>query len=137
MKHKKLIGWSIAIAAILLLVGIYLLFDPTHSRWAPKCLFRLATGFDCPACGIQRSLHAALQGEFGIAFHYNPYAIIILPYLLVVAYTTFIHTPHALRWRNWVQHRYSMLLFLALTIGWWVVRNTPWWHVVWSDTFII
>ncbi len=119
MKRFAAIG-----ATVVLILGVvYLFFDPTYSPFAPKCIFRLLTGYDCPACGGQRALHALLNGEIAQAIGYNPYLIIAVPYLLAVAYTTYGRSDRAQRWRNYIQHRYTIITFLVLTIAWWVGRN--------------
>lgn len=124
MAHCQRTGWLL-LGALLLLGLIYLRFDPTHSLWAPKCPFRLLTGWDCPSCGSQRALHALLQGDLLLALRYNLFLVISVPYFLLVAYTSFSHDRFA-RWlRPWVQHSRVVGLFLLLTLLWWLLRNLP------------
>lgn len=110
------------------LIALYARFDPGTSVLAPKCPFKLLTGFDCPACGSQRTLHALLHGQWLAAFRYNPFLLLSIPYLLLVAYTTWGGTGRAARWRGSVQHPKVVLAYLTLVIGWWIVRNTPLWQ---------
>jgi hypothetical protein len=124
MEHRRRMGWLL-VGAFLLLGLIYLYFDPSHSPWAPKCPFRLLTGWDCPSCGSQRALHALLQGDFRQALHYNLFLILSVPYFLLVAYTTFSHDRFARRLLPWVQHPRVVILFLVLTLVWWLLRNLP------------
>jgi hypothetical protein len=55
------------------------------------CLFRNATGLRCPGCGLTRSFCAISHGDFGAAWHYNPFgyvyyagALLLVPAPLVV-----------------------------------------------------
>ena len=102
---------------------IYYFFSPTEATWMPKCMFKTLTGWDCAACGNQRAFHALLHGNFSEAFHYNPFAIISIPYLLLIVYTTFFTSKIATHWRKYIQHRITVLTYLALLILWWIGRN--------------
>ena len=104
---------------------IYFFIDPTTSTFAPKCPFRLLTGFDCPACGIQRFAHHALNGEWGEAIRYNYFLVISLPYFIAVAITSFFKGTRVESSRRYVQHPYVVLSVLALMILWWIARNIP------------
>ena len=66
--HKKTLkGITAAVlAAEILIVWLYGSFDPSSpdvGRFFPKCLLKLITGLDCPSCGMQRSLHALINGD--------------------------------------------------------------------------
>jgi len=46
----------------------------------PKCPFKLITGLSCPACGIQRAIHALIHGEYAEAISYNYFLVYSGPY---------------------------------------------------------
>lgn len=122
--------WQRLVALFLvgaLLLLLYFWFDPTHSHWAPKCPFRLLTGWDCPACGSQRALHALAHGEFARALYFNLFLLISLPYFLLVAVTSFLAGERVEALRRIVQHPRVVLFFVGLTLVWWVLRNLPVW----------
>lgn len=99
-------------AAIVVYLG---LFDPSLYP-APRCPFRVLTGYDCPGCGSQRALHALLHGRFGDAWHHNA---ALLPAVAVAAL-------YALSPRRLERVLYSPVTIgiLALAIvAWWVGRN--------------
>lgn len=131
---------QVAIAALsaILLVGflcLYYCLDPTNAPLAPKCGFKLLTGWDCPACGSQRALHSLLHGEWRRAIGYNPFMLISVPYFLAVAYTTFFRHAQAQRLRSIVQHKWVVLTFFWMVVAWWILRNTLWWQqlvLVWG-----
>ena len=118
----KYVVWGIG---GLLLIGIYYLIDPSDSYLMPKCPFHLLTGYDCPACGVQRAFHYCLHGDWGTAIRYNYFLILSVPYLIAVAVTTFIHNKKVDVVRRYVHHPTTIMIFLALTIIWWIVRNIP------------
>ena len=120
----------VIVVCVLLALLIYALFDPSHAAWAPKCVFKLLTGCDCPSCGVQRAAHSLLNGDFRRAFWLNPYIVLVLPYFLALAITSFGKGEHMVRARRVVQHRFVIMVYVVLFLVWWVVRNTTWWHGV-------
>ena len=118
----KYVVWGIG---GLLLIGIYYLIDPSDSYLMPKCPFHLLTGYDCPACGIQRALYYSLHGDWGTAIRYNYFLILSILYFIAVAITTFVHNREMDVIKKYVQHPTTVMIFLALTIIWWIVRNIP------------
>ena len=118
----KYVVWGIG---GLLLIGIYYLIDPSSSYLMPKCPFHLLTGYDCPACGVQRAFHYSLHGDWGTAIRYNYFLILSILYFIAVAITTFVHNREMDVIKKYVQHPTTVMIFLALTIIWWIVRNIP------------
>ena len=108
-----------------LLVGLYYLIDPSISYFMPKCPFYLLTGFDCPACGIQRFAHHLLNGDWSVAIRYNYFLLISLPYFIAVAITTFFKGEKIKMAHRYVQHPYVVWAVLVLMILWWIIRNIP------------
>lgn len=115
--------WIIGVAICIAFGIIYYFIDPANEWLMPKCLFKQLTGWDCPACGNQRALHALLHGEFAKAFGFNPFAVISLPYVLLFAYTTFSQSKHSLLLKPYIQHRITVYIYLAGIIAWWILRN--------------
>lgn len=72
------------------------------------CLTKSLLGFDCPGCGLQRSLALLLEGDFWAAFKMYPaiYAIIALFGFLIFDY--FIKVKHS--------NKINMVLMI-LTVG--------------------
>lgn len=72
MRHplRHITPTVILLAGMTVLV-LLALFDPTEVA-SPKCLFKFATGWDCPGCGSQRAIHALLHGDVAGAWHFNP-----------------------------------------------------------------
>jgi len=112
---------------LLLVVGgviIYTFFDPTQYVWMPKCPFRLLTGWNCPACGIQRAAHALLHGRFMEALSYNYFFIISIPYLLVLLVAEVLkRIPAGEAFIRAAEHPILARIYIVLFIVWGVVRN--------------
>ena len=66
-------------AAVLLGVGLlYALLCRLAGRALVPCLFRLATGFMCPGCGVTHMCLALLRLDFKAAFQANPVVMVLL-----------------------------------------------------------
>ena len=124
-KPKKTSIWIFLI--LLLVVGgviIYALFDPTQYVWMPKCPFHLLTGWNCPACGLQRAAHALLHGRFWDALSYNYFFVISIPYLLVLLVAEVLkRIPTGEAFIHAVEHPVLARIYIVLFIVWGVVRN--------------
>ncbi|MBR1594267.1 MAG: DUF2752 domain-containing protein [Alloprevotella sp.] len=116
-------GWLFAGGAAAVLVTLYFL-NPTESRIAPKCIWKLLTGFDCPGCGFQRAIHAMLHGHFAEAAGYNLFLLFALPYLAAVVLSDWVlRGETALRWRRVTHSSWLLWAYVVLFFAWWIVRN--------------
>ena len=105
--------------------AIFFLFDPTHWRFYPVCLFHQLTGWYCPGCGACRAIHYLLHGKIEQAFHCNPLFVSVAPFAAGWAiFSLFRARPAAsgsapTRTGRWLW----LLLLVVLTFG--LVRNLP------------
>lgn len=76
-RHIKLLA---ALALITCAVLLYCV-NPVGHTFAPKCAFKLITGYDCPGCGAQRAIHALLHGRLSKALSYNYFMAYSVPSL--------------------------------------------------------
>ena len=60
-------------------LALLLFVDPATSAMFPPCLWRLATGWQCPGCGSARALHELLHGDVYAAMALNPFAVTVAP----------------------------------------------------------
>jgi hypothetical protein len=110
---------TIAAGAILLL---YFFVEPRNGI-LPKCFFHELTGLYCPGCGVQRSLHALLNGDILAAINYNLLFILFLPLI--------IYFILALTWGK--KHPASSFIYkpifsftvVIVVVSFWVLRNIP------------
>lgn len=118
--------YILGLGVMVTLVLVFLvLVNPTTSVFAPKCMFKYLTGYDCPACGIQRAIHTLLNGDVVTALCYNYFLLISIPYFWAVAITTFCKSEIVSKMSYYVQHPKVVKVVLALIILWWIMRNIP------------
>lgn len=119
--RKPLIALLLVFLAVALATAYYF-FDPVEVKWMPRCIWKVATGTDCPGCGSQRMAHALLHGDIAGAWHANAYALCMLPVILFLIWLEFSRGRHPKLYAR--VHRQSVILTLAFTvIAWWLLRN--------------
>lgn len=64
------------------LLLVYWQFNPYEVDFLPRCAFHAFTGFTCPGCGSQRSVHFLLHLDLVTALRENALLVLALPYLL-------------------------------------------------------
>ena len=121
--------------SVILLIGVlafYYCCDPNKVVLVPKCPFKLLTGWDCPSCGGQRALHAALHGHIGEAIALNPFFLIGIPVLI---YVIIVHISiHGSRRRVRTEltlreirllkvRRVVVIVYIVAYFVWFVLRN--------------
>lgn len=124
--YKRMNGRRVRIilaAVVAVTLGVlYYLFNPATSLLAPKCVFKVITGFDCPGCGSQRLVHALLHGNFADAWHANAYLLCITPLLLVMIYASMRRTRHPRLYA--VLNSLPVIVVVSVSlIVWTIMRN--------------
>lgn len=112
-----------------LLATIYAVLCVYFNEWMPKCIFHLISGYDCPACGTQRALKYFAEGDFRAGFFSNPYIVVLLPYIFTVAVAEFGGRRTENLKRAVTDYRVIIVLGVVM-LGWWIFRNTDFWHTV-------
>jgi hypothetical protein len=115
---RRWLVWMAAVGA-LVLGGVLFVFNPERSSFYPVCVFKKATGWECPTCGCLRATHQLLHGHIVRAFHLNALFVVSLPIVALLGLQTLlqkpiISKPSRLGWA---------LLVLFLLFG--VLRNLP------------
>lgn len=111
-----------AVAVVAAGVWVYATFDPAASVWFPKCMFKAATGYDCPGCGSQRAIHALLGGDIAGAWRANAAFILSLPLLALLATMPQWRRRFPRPARFLGSRPFILALFLAF-LTWWIGRN--------------
>ena len=120
---RRIVIAMLAVAAVVVAgVVIYSTFDPSASRWFPRCPFLMLTGLKCPGCGTQRAIHALLHGDVLSALHFNALLPVSIPLLLLYGYAELVRTRKP-RFYNRVNSVTAILAVLIVVIVWWIVRN--------------
>lgn len=71
--------WMVALP-IAIVAGVLFLFNPSEYGFYPRCMLYRTTGLYCPGCGGLRAMHQFLHGHVLTALHYNPLAVLSLPF---------------------------------------------------------
>ncbi|HBI58692.1 MAG: DUF2752 domain-containing protein [Duncaniella sp.] len=122
MSRRRRVWLAVAIVvAVAAGVYIYGTFDPVNAFF-PRCVFKMATGLDCPGCGSQRAVHALLNGEFAAAVRYNALFLAEIP-LLVAIVLAWVLRDRFPRFNRFVSSQPFILAVLAVIVGWTVARN--------------
>lgn len=122
MSRRSVIAMVAVAAVVVAGVVIYSTFDPSASRWFPRCPFLMLTGLKCPGCGTQRAIHALLHGDVLSALHFNALLPVSIPLLLLYGYAELVRTRKP-RFYNRVNSVTAILAVLIVVIVWWIVRN--------------
>lgn len=108
----------IVLAGLLIYLGSH---DPEVSP-APKCTFKLLTGYDCPGCGAQRAIHAILNGNLAEAWQFNPLLFLFIPLGLAYLYVELFPSRFP-RLRQMLMNPWTILGVAGIIIAWWIIRN--------------
>lgn len=116
----------ILVPAVLAMAGIvYYVFDPSNTELSfPKCPFHLLTGYQCPACGIQRAFHCLMHGDIMQALQYNYFFIVSIPLCVLAIMAEWYNYSHRFDWaEKIVNSKYTLISFAILFVLWWILRN--------------
>ena len=128
MRHGR---WALLVA-VTLLCGVTAVWlyqrGPGLDGMTAGCVFHKATGLHCPGCGMTRATYALMHGDVGAAFRLNPVGLILFPVALAL---TGLEAVAWARGRPWpvrlVPGPRIAWALVALVIGFWILRNLPWW----------
>ncbi|MBP3483177.1 MAG: DUF2752 domain-containing protein [Alistipes sp.] len=112
---------------------IYIVFYLHDWTYAPRCIFRSVSGYDCPMCGAQRAIADLLLGDLKSAFWHNPYLIVISPYVILISITVISRKGSMRKLKSIVMNIKIVSCYAVLMIIWWFFRNTSMWHTILSS----
>lgn len=122
MRDRRILwGAVIALLAVLLAV-VYFFVDPMQVKWMPRCIWKVATGTDCPGCGSQRMAHALMHGDLVAAWRANAYALCMLPLIGIMLWLELFRDRHPELYRR-VHSPLAIWVLSASVVIWWVGRN--------------
>ncbi len=110
----------LSVAALFIMVFFFFV-NPAHCVWAPKCVFKLITGLQCPGCGASRAIYALLHGRLWEAISYNYFLLLALPYLIAVMLVGWV--PAWQKWQRVIQGEKLAWIYIVLCVIWWILRN--------------
>lgn len=122
------VGLGVAATAVALRLR-----DPHLTGSWGLCPLRALTGLDCPLCGGLRAVNDLTHADLSAAWFSNALFLISVPVLAVVwvwwlvASLTGKPAPSEHRWAKGF-----LWACAAVTMGFWVFRNTPWGSAYWA-----
>lgn len=118
----KLLGTLIV---VLILVIIFRQYDPTLFNFYPKCIIKSVTRYQCPGCGIQRATYHLLNFNFKKAFILNPLFVSLLPYMVLVYFTTVIFKGNAIsnKLNIFLLNKFLIGLLFIIVVSFTIYRN--------------
>ena len=67
---------NLVLAGVILSIFIYSgIFDPVSNNYPVKCYHEIATGEECPSCGMSHSFSLILKGKVAESLEWNSYAL--------------------------------------------------------------
>ena len=125
MDIKKIIMWSILFLGLVILIFVYKGYNPIENIYFPKCIFKEMTGFRCPGCGSQRSIHYLLNFDINSAISENILLVLSIPYLLVGFFfeLTKKTSDNILKWRKILFGTKAIHIILIIIVSFWILRN--------------
>lgn len=119
---KRSVALRAASLSAVIAAGAWVVYTyaPTEHAFYPRCIFKLATGLDCPGCGSTRALHQLLHGNVEAAFRLNPMLFVMLAVALCALPAILRGRPPHFLQQPWFA--YSALIVLGT---YWIFRNTP------------
>ncbi|MGZ4637080.1 MAG: DUF2752 domain-containing protein [Oryzihumus sp.] len=100
--------------------------DPNQPGHYPTCPFLAVTGWYCPGCGSLRALHDLAHLDLAGALARNPFAVLVVPYLLM-SWVLWVERTVTGRVPRLVAPGWSIWVLLAGIVAFWVLRNVPGW----------
>lgn len=122
MRDRRTVWTAAFVVLVVILAVIYYFVDPMEVRWMPKCIWKMATGTDCPGCGSQRMAHALMHGDLRGAWCANAYALCMLPLIGFMVWLDFFRERHPRLYRR-VYAPVAVWMLGASVFVWWVARN--------------
>lgn len=109
--------------AIAAFIVVYAMGDVMSEHWLLQCPLYHLTGWQCPLCGLQRGLHAALNGRFAEAWHYNPGFWLMAPYWLLWMAGGLSKRLAAWEPVKWCSQDKVLFTATGILLLWGVIRN--------------
>jgi hypothetical protein len=118
------------LGAVAAAVGYVGLVDPTRPGHYPTCPFYAVTGLYCPGCGSLRMVHALAHGHVAEGFGRNALAFATLPLLAYLWVRWAVAAGRGRPLQANLLKPWAIIVFTAVTVVFWVVRNLPIGHAL-------
>lgn len=124
--YKKQIK-RICLIQIIFLFSFFSLFALVHSSFVstiPQCFWLENYNIYCPSCGSTRCIINLINGNFAVAFFYNPFLFIFLCYLVLFNVIYIINTVFQKKILIWFYPKWwYIIVYFALWAIYTVLLN--------------
>ena len=111
------------LAGVMLVAALLRFFPPGIYAIYPPCPVYAFFHILCPGCGITRALAALLGGRIHEAFHWNPLAIVCMPFLLLFLGKCYVRAVRAQEFIFPDVPQASLTVCLVVMAAFTIVRN--------------
>lgn len=98
--------------------------EPAGQVYYPRCWLHVATGLQCPGCGVLRSTHALLNGRWEAAWRLNPLWVSLLPLMAWGWVAAGLRGAGVRAWQPW-SRPWVLAAVAGLMVAYGVARNLP------------
>lgn len=124
LRNSKTVKISFVVTLAVMMAILLFFFDPATTWYAPKCPIKILTGLSCPACGVQRFIHAFLHGNFAVALQFNYWLVLVLPYSIAFIIAWLLPKCKGKAWiTSLVENPKVVGIYIASMVIWMIVRN--------------
>lgn len=96
--------------------------EPAGQVYYPRCYLYMATGLQCPGCGVLRATHALLNGRWQEAWRLNPMWLLMLPLAGWGCVAGLLRSVGVRAWQPWARP-WVVGVVLGLMLAYGVARN--------------
>lgn len=127
INYKKILTAVGIVLLTAVLIYYFYNYNPSNKENIyVACTFKTFTGYDCPGCGGQRSLHHLLHFEVIEALKFNAFFVVFTPYFVLLAFyelrNYFFGIPKP---NNFFTSNKMLWIFLLLLLIFGAIRNLP------------
>jgi hypothetical protein len=83
LSKDKVIMRAVGLVSIILFFAAARLYDPFHMQLV-ECQFKHLTGYDCPTCGLTRSVSSLMNFHIAASIAYHPLGIVLAAGLFIL-----------------------------------------------------
>jgi len=123
--NREGLGWGIWLGwGVAGLLALWVLWrnEPAGQVYYPRCYLNMATGLQCPGCGVLRATHALLNGRWQEAWRLNPMWVLMVPMVGWGVVAGLLRTVGVAAWQPWTRP-WVVGVVLGLMVAYGIARN--------------
>lgn len=118
--------WTWAAIAVVGCAALLVLWrnEPSGQPYYPRCVLYMATGLQCPGCGILRATHALLHGRWAEAWRLNPVWVLTIPWIGWGLVAGVLRSRGVNAWQPW-SRPWMLGTMAGVAVAHGIARNLP------------